>query len=149
MPWLPELDLVGTTSGDDHQQHCYKIFAAGSHLPALPEIQGFADTSPSPVGVRFQPRSLTASLGFELFELQVRALHEVLPFLDIGVEEFYEVRLVVLEERDADFRQIRARLGLLEHALDVARDVCAELGRNGNGGEEALPQRRLVLRQPL
>src|SRR5437773_8330064 len=84
-----------------------------------------------------------------LFELEVRALHEVLPLLDVGVEESYEVRLVVLEERDADFRQIRARLGLLEHALYVARDARAELGRNGSGGEEALPQRRLVLRQAL
>src|SRR5439155_17909818 len=66
-----------------------------------------------------------SSFADQLFELEVRALHEVLPLLDVGVEESYEVRLVVLEERDADFRQIGTRLGLLEHALDVARDTRA------------------------
>src|SRR5437879_11235104 len=79
----------------------------------------------------------------------MRALDEVPPLLDVGVEEFYEVCLVVLEERDADFRQVRARLGLLEHGLDVARDARSELGRNGNGCEEALPECRLVLRETL
>ena len=75
-----------------------------------------------------------------LFQLEVRALHEVPPLLDVGVEEFYEVCLVVLEERDADFRQVRARLGLLEHGFDVARDTGSELGRNGDGSEESLPE---------
>src|SRR6266853_2994954 len=97
----------------------------------------------------FSVGSLTASLGFELFQLQMGTLHEVPPLLDVGVEEFYEVHLVVLEKRDTDLRQIRARLGLLEHGLDVACDTRSELGRNGDGSEEALPQRRLVLRQSL
>src|SRR6266568_5120453 len=63
-----------------------------------------------------------------LFELEVSALHEVLPLLDVGVEEFAELGLVVLEKRDADFCQIFARPGLLEHGLDVARDARGELG---------------------
>src|SRR6266568_9399881 len=85
----------------------------------------------------------------QLFEFEVRALHEILPLLDVGVEEFYEVRLVVLEERDADFRQIRARLGLFEHGLDVPRDARAEVRRNRRGREKSLPQCRLVLREAL
>src|SRR5882762_1553962 len=116
--------------------------AWSSRTPA--RTSSFVRIFPSPLDAEFD-----SLLRFELFQLEVRALHEVLPLLDVGMEEFYEVRLVVLEQRDADFRQICARLGLLEHGLDVARDTRSELGRNGNGGEESLPQRRLVLRKAL
>src|SRR5258706_5928832 len=116
--------------------------AWSSRTPA--RTSSFVRIFPSPLDAKFD-----SLLRFELFELEVRALHEVPPLFDVGVEASYEVCLVVLEERGADFRQICARLGLLEHGLDVARDTRSELGRNGNGREESLPERRLVLRQSL
>src|SRR5258706_10718896 len=116
--------------------------AWSSRTPA--RTSSFVRIFPSPLDAKFD-----SLLRFELLELEVRALHEVPPLLDVGVEESYEVCLVVLEEADAAFRQFRACLGLLEHGLDVARDPRSELGRNGNGREESLPERRLVLRQSL
>src|SRR5215831_2584590 len=77
------------------------------------------------------------------------AFHQVPPLLDIGVEEFPEIRLIVLEQRDPGLAQVRARVGLLEYALDVARDLRAERGIDRRGSEESLPQRRLIAGQPL
>src|SRR6267142_1045062 len=79
----------------------------------------------------------------------MRALDEALPLLDVGVEELLEVRLVVLEQRDPGLAEVRARLGLLEDGLDVARDARRERSVDRRRREEALPQCRLVPWQPL
>src|SRR5258706_14540331 len=114
-------------------------------------VAGFFSAQPRKDSDRI--RAASAVLGViacpPLFELQVRALDEILPLLDVGVEELPEVRPVVLEERDAGLGEVRARLGLLEHGFDVARDARPERGVDRCGREESLPQRRLVLWKPL
>src|SRR6267378_2951955 len=55
------------------------------------------------------PAVATALARHRLFELEMGALDQILPLLDVGMEEPLEVRLIVLEQRHPGLAQVRAR----------------------------------------